>query len=197
MCVCSCELGTTLELVTHMPKKDKASKSAQKKEAAPVAEAAPSAWTCAECGQEHTDEDASAKECVACGHPKPQPEAAAGDDEDDKYKGIKVGLVREVEELDEKLKACTIDIGGADVSIVTNAANVAEGSRVVVATVGAVIQDIEVKKKSVGGRASEGMLCDGPALGWVGGGAGAAAVVPDRYAAGDRPPERRPRMDGK
>ena len=71
--------------------------------------------------------------------PKPLSDAAVGDDEDDKYRGIKVGLVREVRELDEKLKACKIDIGGTDVSIVTNAANVEEGSRVVVATIGAVI----------------------------------------------------------
>jgi len=41
------------------------------------------------------------------------------------------------------------------------------------------------------------MLADAPMLGWTGGGAGAAALVPAAYAPGDRPPEKRPRMDGK
>lgn len=41
------------------------------------------------------------------------------------------------------------------------------------------------------------MLADAPMLGWTGGGAGAAALVPEAYAPGDRPPEKRPRMDGK
>ena len=104
-----------------------------------------------------------------------------------------------MEDVADKLKSCKIDVGsGNEVTIVTNASNVAEGSRVVVATVGAVLKDeTTVQKKSVGGVPSEGMLCDGPMLGWVGGGAGAAALVPDTFAAGDRPPERRPRMDGK
>ena len=50
--------------------------------------------------------------------------------------------------------------------------------------------------KSVGGVVSQGMLCDAPMLGWVGGGAGSAALVPDSFAPGARPPEKRPRMDG-
>ena len=85
--------------------------------------------------------------------------------------------------------------------MVTNAANVAEGSRVVVAGVGARVvldgEETTVAKRSVGGQTSTGMLCDAPMLGWVGGGAGAAALVPESFAPGDKPPERRPRMDGK
>ena len=142
----------------------------------------------------------------------------------------------------------------------TNASNVAEGSRVVVACVGSVVQALaytcvclctlctytyvlhstrawhvclqhvaawcmharrfvpyapplrkhhalavlfrcaqgeSLTKKTVGGRPSEGVLCDAPMLGWTGGGAGAAALVPEACAPGDRPPEKRPRMDGK
>ena len=64
------------------------------------------------------------------------------------------------------------------------------------AQVGAAVGDERVAKRSMGGRVSEGMLCDAPMLGWQGGGAGAAALVPPAFAPGDRPPERRPRMDG-
>ena len=84
--------------------------------------------------------------------------AGAGSGEDDQYKGLKVGLVSAVEDIAEKLKACTIDIGaGNEVTIVTNASNVAENSRVIVATVGAQLNDDSiVQKKNVGGRTSQG-----------------------------------------
>lgn len=178
-----------------------ATRRRQRRTTAPAAHTVPRstllhAGTCAECGQEHEGEDASATECVACGEPKPVEEAA--EDPDDRYRGYKCGLVTSVEDIADKLKACSIDIGGGnDVTIVTNAANVEEGSRVVVATVGAVVGEEALKKRSVGGRTSEGMLCDAPMLGWVGGGAGAAALVPEAFGPGSRPPERRPRMDGK
>jgi Ca2+-binding EF-hand superfamily protein len=103
----------------------------------------------------------------------------------------------------DKLHQLKVDIGsgGDPLPIVTNAGNVKEGIRVVVATVGAKVNDkgeeIEVKKANVGGCPSEGMLCDGPMLGWTGGGAGAAALVPDTFSPGDKPPKSRPRMDGK
>ena len=70
------------------------------------------------------------------------------------------------------------------------------GTRLVVATVGAIVNEEPVKKASVGGVTSEGMLCDNPMLGWTGGGAGIAAVVPESFAVGDTPPSKRPRMDG-
>ncbi len=57
--------------------------------------------------------------------------------------------------------------------------------------------EVVVKKASVGGVVSEGMLCDAPMLGWTGGGAGTAALVPDSFALGATPPDKRPRMDGK
>ena len=54
----------------------------------------------------------------------------------------------------------------------------------------------KVKKAMVGGVTSEGMCCDGPMLGWVGGGAGAAALLPENFNPGDAPPTSRPRLDG-
>ena len=69
--------------------------------------------------------------------------------------------------------------------------------RVVVACVGAELRDGEkVKRAPVGGVTSEGMLCDGPMLGWAGGGQGTAALLPERFAPGDAPPSSRPRADG-
>ena len=48
----------------------------------------------------------------------------------------------------------------------------------VVATVGAELKDGDkVKRAPVGGVMSEGMLCDGPMLGWAGGGAGTAVPL--------------------
>ena len=67
----------------------------------------------------------------------------------------------------------------------------------VVATVGAELKDGEkVKRAPVGGVMSEGMLCDGPMLGWAGGGAGTAVLLPDTFKPGDKPPGSRPRLGG-
>lgn len=52
-------------------------------------------------------------------------------------------------------KVCSVDIGKEEeVKIVTSAGNVAQGSRVVVACVGAIVQGEALKKKAVGGRAA-------------------------------------------
>ena len=188
-----------------MPKPKKPAKKAGKAEPAPAEggdDAAASAWTCPSCEYEHEGEDAASAECIACGEPRPAADEA-DDAEDDRYKGIVAGLVTSIEELSNQLKACTVDVGaGTSVSVVTNATNVAEGARVCVAKVGARLPaagdgEVVVAKRSVGGRTSDGMLCDAPALGWSGGGAGAAALLPPSFAPGDRPPDRRPRMDGK
>lgn len=113
--------------------------------------------------------------------------------------GFVVGLVAVLESVagKDKLSKLFVDVGAAEqLTIVTNATNVSEGSRVVVALVGTELSDgTVVKKASVGGVVSEGMLCDAPMLSWVGGGAGAAAIVPDSFAPGDAPPASRPRMD--
>ena len=203
-------LATALTLEDHsacpsqpherMAKKDKAPKATKAKSAdeGEPAAALPSNWVCTECAQEHEGEDASATECIACGEIRPTSEpTVATEDADDKYRGFKVGVIHSIEDISDKLKACTIDIGTGNVTIVTNATNVEEGTHVIVATVGAVVGEDKLQKRSLGGRTSEGMLCDAPMLGWVGGGAGAAAVVPESFLAGDRPPERRPRTDGK
>mmetsp|Transcript_33239 Transcript_33239/g.74080 ORF Transcript_33239/g.74080 Transcript_33239/m.74080 type:complete len:177 (+) Transcript_33239:96-626(+) len=149
-------------------------------------------WTCLECGYENPAEEQA---CLACEAPR---QAGAGGGTDDSFKNIVVGSVTSLEKVKEKLSLLKVDVGKADpLSIVTNAGNVKEGSRVVVAMVGAVVADEEVKKASIQGHPSEGMLCDGPMLGWVGGGAGAAALVPESFALGSAPPSSRPRTDGK
>ena len=51
----------------------------------------------------------------------------------------------------------------------------------------------QVKKASVGGVVSEGMLCDSYMLGWKGGGKGMAAILPDSFEIGSTPPESKPR----
>mmetsp|Transcript_151396 Transcript_151396/g.267222 ORF Transcript_151396/g.267222 Transcript_151396/m.267222 type:complete len:189 (+) Transcript_151396:59-625(+) len=188
-----------------MGKKTKAvaKKKAEPKEAVePAAEPAEATgWKCDSCGYEG-NEDAD-EECAACGAPRPAPASADGGG-DERYKGYKVGLVLEAEKVagKDKLLQLKVDVGGGEpLPIVTNAGNVKEGVRVIVATVGAMIsikgEEEEVKKANVGGCPSEGMLCDGPMLGWTGGGSGAAALVPESFEVGATPPSSRPRMDGK
>ena len=81
-----------------MPKKEKAPKASKKKEAAEEpAEKEPTKWTCEDCGMEHEGDDVAATECVACGAPKPVVEATTAEDDDDKYKGFKCGLVTGLE----------------------------------------------------------------------------------------------------
>ena len=102
---------------------------------------------------------------------------------DDLASLFKTGLVLECEDVPkkDKLKKLLVDVGGPDpLTIVTNAGNVGSrtvGMRVVVACVGAELRDGEkVKRAPVGGVTSEGMLCDGPMLGWAGGGQGLSLI---------------------
>ena len=72
----------------------------------------------------------------------------------------------------------------------------------VVAPAGSSILDDEgelqqVKKASVGGVLSEGMLCDSYMLGWKGGGRGMAAILPDSCEVGSVPPDSKPRGGGQ
>ena len=159
-----------------------------------------SEWVCAECECEN---EATDDVCAACDAPRPAAQGESGGD--DRYAGYQVALVTAGEEVaGKKLKVVTLDggVAGQQLRVVTSATNVVEGSRVVVATVGSQVPDgagetVTVKKTAVGGVTSEGMLCDGPMLGWTGGGAGAAALLPDTFPVGSAPPEKRPRMDGK
>eukprot|EP00798_Chlamydomonas_sp_ICE-L_P013271 gene13271-19113_t len=146
-------------------------------------------WVCADCEYENEVGDSA---CAACDVPKPEDEGA--------YKGYRVGAVVSCEAVagKDKLRKLSVDVGGGkELTVVTNVPNVAEGSRVVVATVGAMVGDEEVKKTSVGGVMSEGMLCSNPMLGWTGGGAKTTALLPadDTYPPGSVPPDKPPRMN--
>eukprot|EP00929_Paragymnodinium_shiwhaense_P032480 TRINITY_DN17996_c0_g1_i1.p1 TRINITY_DN17996_c0_g1~~TRINITY_DN17996_c0_g1_i1.p1 ORF type:complete len:178 (-),score=59.86 TRINITY_DN17996_c0_g1_i1:139-672(-) len=174
----------------------KAGKAAAKKteeEEAPAADEAPKEWTCADCGFEGNP--AEDEECMNCGAARPAP---AGDP---RFEDYVVGLVKEVEAVagKDKLKKLVVDVGeGEPLTIASNAGNIKDpGVRVVVAKVGAIVDGEPLKKATVGGVPSEGMICDGGMLGWVGGGAGAAAILPESFAIGGPPPDARPRMDGK
>ncbi|CAD7931106.1 unnamed protein product [Amoebophrya sp. A25] len=91
---------------------------------------------------------------------------------------------------------------GGFLNIVTNDLKVKAGELVVIARIGAVVPagkslddgGIEVKKASVGGFPSEGMVCDAPMLDWVGGGKGAAVKLDaEKFSIGSRPPDKKPR----
>jgi len=116
----------------------------------------------------------------------------------------KVGLVLSVENKgvagQKPLKVCSVNIGNDDgepITVVTNAVNVREGSRLVVAPIGSTIvndegEEITISKTSVGGHVSEGMFCDSRMLGWGTGSVGLAAQVPESYDVGMAPPTSKP-----
>ncbi|KAJ3098476.1 hypothetical protein HDU97_003975 [Phlyctochytrium planicorne] len=147
-------------------------------------------WVCLECEQENTEED---QECCACETPRPAPAADA------RYAGYKIGVIETVEAIPKtKLKELKINIGANEpLTVVTNAKINETGVKVVVATIGATVsmdgEDTVVKKTTVGGRKSEGILCDSLALGWKGGGAGTAVILPDEFVVGEAPPASKPR----
>uniref|UniRef100_A0A7S1RI67 RanBP2-type domain-containing protein n=1 Tax=Alexandrium catenella TaxID=2925 RepID=A0A7S1RI67_ALECA len=173
-----------------MGKKPKA-KAAKDEDAPEVtpADCEAAGWTCPDCEQENGPTDAV---CIACEAPRPTLA-------DPRFDGFVVGLVQTCEKVPnkDKLKQVSVDVGESEpLKIVTNAPNIKEGSRVVVAKVGAILDGEPLKKASVGGCPSEGMICDGPMLGWTGGGAGAAVLLPESFALGGPPPDSRPRGDG-
>jgi tRNA-binding EMAP/Myf-like protein len=109
-----------------------------------------------------------------------------------------VALVTACEDLSGgKLKKCTLDVGeNVPLTVVTNASNVREGTRTCVALVGTEVEDVLVKKTSVGGVMSEGMLCDAKMLNWTSGAHGLCVQVPDSFKLGDPAPSSKPRLDG-
>eukprot|EP00911_Craspedida_sp_UC1_P002870 UC1_evm2s2101 len=139
--------------------KGKRAKAKEEEPAAGTVSPPPASWTCEECGYEHEGDEAASMICLACDEPRP----VATTDEEGLSSGssassfIKCALVLELEAMSGKLKALTLDVGeGAEsaITVVTNAPNVAEGKRVVVATPGAVIatggeEEIKVKKRNV------------------------------------------------
>ena len=114
-----------------------------------------------------------------------------------------VGLVLTITPIISKpnLRELTVDIGATDpLTIVTNAPNVREGTRTIIATVGTELdvngEIVIVKRLSVGGVMSSGMICDSGMCGWVGGGAGIAVQVPADLALGSSAPTSKPRLGG-
>ena len=84
-------------------------------------------------------------------------------DENEKYSGIVVGLVKEVEKHPDadKLTVCTVYDGENDLKIICGAPNVEKGQNVIFAQVGAVIPkgEMEIKKVKIRGIESSGMIC--------------------------------------
>lgn len=84
-------------------------------------------------------------------------------------KGIVVGHVLECEKHPEadKLNKCLVDIGAEEpVQIICGAPNVAQGQKVAVATVGAVLpSNFKIKKAKLRGEESNGMICSLQELG--------------------------------
>jgi tRNA-binding EMAP/Myf-like protein len=159
-----------------------------------------SAWTCASCN--YVENEYDSQECDSCGEARAAAGAAVPTGSGGADNKIVVGLITSITAIagKDKLRTLVVDAGSDNglVTVVTNAPNVAEGFRVVVALPGARIdsggEEIVVKAASVGGVRSGGMLCDATMLRWTGGGAGTAALVPDSYKPGDAPPAQRPRL---
>ena len=139
-------------------------------------------WMCNECGHEFTDADW-------------------------KFRGYKVGNVLDVTEMKAPLKKCVVQIepdSEEGLQIVTNAKHIAEGDRVVVATIDAIVpagaqtedeggQGIILKKATVGNEKSEGILCDGVMLGWQGGSNGVLVKLDaEKHEVGSVPPANKP-----
>jgi phenylalanyl-tRNA synthetase beta chain len=96
--------------------------------------------------------------------------------------GVVVGYVVEREQHPnaDKLSKCLVDIGAeAPVQIICGAKNVAQGQKVAVATVGAVLPgDFKIKRAKLRGEESNGMICSLQELGIEG------KLAPKEYAEG-------------
>lgn len=157
-----------------------------------------SSWVCTEC--EYENEPAEPV-CAACEEPRRDGGAGEGTpcEEEDAYAHICVGRVVQCAEVrGSKLRRLKVAVSsGADdasaLDVVTSASNVREGQKIAVACVGAVVHGERVTKTSIKGCPSHGMVCDSAMLGWSGGGAGAAAILPDDCVVGSPPPRTRPR----
>ncbi len=90
---------------------------------------------------------------------------------DSEYAGVVTGLVEDVRKHPraDKLVVCDVSAGERRLNIVCGAPNVRKGMKVAVATVGAVLPgEIRIKKATIRGEVSEGMLCSGVELGLSG-----------------------------
>ena len=155
-----------------------------------------SSWTCASC--EFDGNEDSDVACVNCEEPRPKSSNPGDQAGSAQFANYAVGVILSCEDVagKDRIKKVSVDIGGAEpVDVVTNAPNVKPSLRVVVALPGAVVGDVVVKRTQISGVPSNGMLCDSAMLGWSGGGAGTAAVLPDTFPIGSLPPASRPRGD--
>ena len=137
--------------------------------------------------------------CLSCGHEMESTEFPWRV----KFNHYKVGVVQSVTVFKKTYQNLEIDVGDAEpLKVVTNG-KVSEGQRVVVACVGAIVPAgaapddegiIVVKRGSIQGKPSHGMLCDSPSLGWHGP-RGVAAPISDVWDIGSCPPESKQRQD--
>lgn len=92
------------------------------------------------------------------------------EDQNKKYSGIIVGLVKDVQKHPnaDKLTVCTVFDGSSDLQVVCGAPNVAIGQKVVFATIGSIIPNgnMEMKKVQIRGVESNGMICAEDELGF-------------------------------
>jgi phenylalanyl-tRNA synthetase beta chain len=97
-------------------------------------------------------------------------------------KGVVIGYVVEREQHPnaDKLSKCLVDIGQEQpVQIICGAKNVAQGQKVAVATVGAVLPgNFKIKRAKLRGEESNGMICSLQELGMEG------KIIPKEYAEG-------------
>ena len=87
------------------------------------------------------------------------------------------------------LKRCEVDVGAEEpIIIVSSAPNVRQDTHTVVALIGTVVEiageSVVVKKQTVGGVMSEGILCDTAMLGWGSGSIGNCVQVPTSFVPG-------------
>ena len=83
------------------------------------------------------------------------------------FSGVVVGEITNVERHPnaDKLTVCTVDTGGEKVTVVCGAPNVRKGMKAPLAKVGAKLPGLEIKKASLRGVESSGMLCSARELG--------------------------------
>jgi len=84
-------------------------------------------------------------------------------DQNKKYFGIIVGLVKDVQKHPnaDKLTVCTVYDGKTDLTVVCGAPNVKDGQNIVFAPIGTIIPkgEMEMKKVKIRGVESYGMIC--------------------------------------
>jgi phenylalanyl-tRNA synthetase beta chain len=84
-----------------------------------------------------------------------------------RFSGVVVGEVLAVERHPnaDKLTVCTVDAGGEKVKVVCGAPNVRKGMKAPLAKIGAALPGAQIRKTSLRGVESEGMLCSARELG--------------------------------